>query len=272
MVLRRTWDSLEDAENDIKNFAEFLGFALVRRRSGNRDPESGKPTRIHFCCHLDSARKPLIDPADRKRKRESAASIIKRQEGCPWQICLKWNKRCGNYPHLFQKWHLIWTGGGTENMHMREHNHEMDPDPANIPANRRRHMTQNIKDEVVSLLEAKGMSSSGVCEIMQKRHPRIAFTKSTIDNMRRAELNRRQEEADKEAQGAGGAAPSGAKPASGSGGQADSSVVVIDDDEEQDEEEEEEEDDDDDGNNEADSQLHEEAAGVAARTQYPPTY
>lgn len=148
----------------------------------------------------------------------------------------------------------------------------MDPDPANIPANRRRHMTQNIKDEVVSLLEAKGMSSSGVCEIMQKRHPRIAFTKSTIDNMRRAELNRRQEEADKEAQGAGGAAPSGAKPASGSGGQADSSVVVIDDDEEQDEEEEEEEDDDDDGNNEADSQLHEEAAGVAARTQYPPTY
>jgi len=129
-------------------------------------------------------------------------------------------------------------------------------------------MTQSIRDEVVALLDAGGMSSSRVCEIMQKRHPRINFNKSTIDNMRRAELSRRQEEGDKEAtgfaahegQGAESATPPGAQVAPAGGGRANSRKADTDD---EDEEHDIGEDDDD---NEADSQLQDEAAGIAART------
>ncbi|KXJ88045.1 hypothetical protein Micbo1qcDRAFT_207793 [Microdochium bolleyi] len=141
--------NLPDAENDIKNLAEFLGFAL----------------------------------GDRKRKRESVSNIAKRQDACPWQIWLKWNRRHGTQPHLYQQWHLIWTGG--DDWWSREHNHDMDPDPANISANRRQYITQDIKDKITSLLTQGGRSSSQIREVMKKRHPRIALTKSEVDNMRR---------------------------------------------------------------------------------------
>ncbi|KAJ1323557.1 hypothetical protein MN608_10801 [Microdochium nivale] len=235
MVLRRTWQNLQDAENDIKNFAEFLGFALIRRRSGNRDPGTGKPTRIHYCCHLDAARKPAIAPEDRKRKRESAASITKRDEPCPWQICLKWNKRRGTQPHLFQLWHLVWTGGTETNSH--EHNHDMDPDPANIPANRRRHFTDEIKEEIMALLAEGGHSSSQIVDVMKKRHPRIEFTKNMVDNQRRVVI------AKKEAAAAGGGEVGTSADAAASSGQAEPAGSGDDNDDDNDGDEDEEMDD-----------------------------
>lgn len=142
----RMWSSFEDLYNDINNAAEEVGFAIVKRRSSNKDPSTGQPCRYDLVCDQGKASK----PSQATSKREAYS----RKHGCPWKAVAAFYKQD-------EGWRFTIKDGS--------HNHDWATIPATIPTHRRRKRTAKVLEAIQTARVQSKNTSNDIAEQIREK-------------------------------------------------------------------------------------------------------
>jgi hypothetical protein len=149
--------------SDVSEKAELAGFAVAKRRASNRDPVTGEYLRRDIECRENE----YMSTGRRQGKT--------RKCNCEWKAKAIFSKRLG---------HWVFT------ILQSNHNHFFSALPANIPANRCRHRTESIIENIERQRKQLNINSSDIVknneisrkDVLNDIHPHYLFPFKDTEN------------------------------------------------------------------------------------------